>query len=109
GLLPAPWRRWQASVPDGPIVELNEHAIGGINRTFVEGINPDPACRRKPVRPRARRHARLGQEIKLISVLRDMGRQTSLALVNARIDPGQIDRLSPCAGSREHGQYADNQ
>ena len=24
-------RRWQSSLPDGPIVELNDHAIRGIN------------------------------------------------------------------------------
>jgi hypothetical protein len=70
----SPRSRRQASLPDCPIVELNDHAIRRINRTLVEGINPDSACRRKPVRPCLCRHACFGQEIECRSVLCDMGR-----------------------------------
>lgn len=103
------WRRqWQAAVPDGPIVELNDHAIRRIDRTFIKGINPDPACWCKPVRPCPCSNACFGQKIERRSVLRDLGGSNSPASLNAGIDSREVGRLSRCTGSRERSCQADD-
>lgn len=41
---------WHKTPPDAPVVELDRHAVRCMDRTDVEGIDPDAICPIEPVR-----------------------------------------------------------
>src|SRR5262245_25290585 len=108
--LPAPTtrrrrRRFRGALPDRPVVELNNHAIRGIDRAEIGSGNPEATG---VIHPTSGRLADLVDQVELPTVLGDEGeaRLTRYATCDAPIWAGQIHALGRrvgCDHRHRHG------
>src|SRR6478609_4324857 len=88
-------RRWaQIPRPDRSVVEMDGQAIRRIDGALVPGVDPDPRCRCKPVRPCAGGLTDFVEKIDVGSVLGDesgTADASRLTHLDAPICAGQID------------------
>src|SRR5437870_3677809 len=108
--LPAPTTRWrrrrfQGALPDRSVVELNGHAVRGIDRAEIGPGNPQAT---RVIHPPSGWLADLVDQVELPTVLGDKGeaRPSPYATRDAPIWAGQIHALGRCVGcdhSRRHG------
>src|SRR5262245_35203217 len=118
---PTTGRRWRVSaatprrcrrlfrrpLPDRPVVELDGHAVGRIDRAHVRPGNPDPA---RIVEPCARCQTGIVDHVELPAVLRDVGelaRPGRIATPDAAIWTGQIDPLRRSVGCDQSCRYGN--
>src|SRR6266446_6907978 len=108
--LPAPTTRWrrrrfQGALPDRSVVELNGHAVRGIDRAEIGPGNPQAT---RVIHPPSGWLADLVDEVELPTVLGDKGeaRPSRYATRDAPIWARQIHALGRCVGcehSCRHG------
>src|SRR5713101_2267606 len=91
----------EVALPDRAAVELNDHAVRGIDRAFVPAWSPDVS---DPVHPGAGWFARFVLQVQIPAVLRDESRLAGEPLpahLHATILPAQVHALRRCVGCRQ--------